>query len=54
MAGTTKSDKEKFVDIEPMSPLLGDEGEVKEGKRIKSKQTINQTSIIINKNKSWI
>ena len=53
MAGTTKSDKEEFVDIEPMSPLQGDE-EVKEEKRIKSKQTNNQTSIIISKNKSWI
>ena len=46
MANTTKSDKEEFVDTEPI-PLEGDEEEV-EGKTIKIKQIFNEASIIIN------
>ena len=46
MANTTKSDKEEFVDTEPMPPLEGDEEEV-EGKT-KIKQIFNEASIIIN------
>ena len=46
MADTTKSDKEEFVDTEPMPPLEGDEEEV-EGKT-KIKQIFNEASIIIN------
>ena len=46
MANTTKSDKEEFVDTEPMPPLEGDEEEV-EGKT-KIKQILNEASIIIN------
>ena len=46
MANTTKSDKEEFVDTEPMPPLEGDEEEV-EGKT-KIKQIFNEASVIIN------
>ena len=46
MANATKSDKEEFVDTEPMPPLEGDEEEV-EGKT-KIKQIFNEASIIIN------
>ena len=47
MANTTKSDKEEFVDTEPIPTLEGDEEEL-EGKAIKIKQIFNKASIIIN------
>ena len=49
------SDKEESVDLSDMSPLEGDEEEVKKRKRINkfnSKQIINKTSDLISTNKS--
>ena len=48
-----ESDKKKIVDLSDMPSLEGDEEEVKEGKELNSKQTINHASSIIGTNKSW-